>query len=137
MIKLVSRPNVDEMFPLMESGLERARTKTSLGEYWTIQDAYDSLVNFEVYGFYQEESQYSGIFTVVKSPRKRCLNIFWAGKAPGNKVPINDTECDEFFKACAIHFECQAILIKGRRGWEKMASRQGYLEDSRTYVKEL
>lgn len=137
MIKLVSRSNVDEMFSLMVAGLERARTKTSLGKYWTVQDAYDNLVNLTAYGFYQEESQYSGIFTVSESPQRRSLNIFWAGKAPGNKTPINDEECDAFFKACAECFDCKTIIIKGRKGWEKMAGRQGYLEDSRTYIKEL
>jgi hypothetical protein len=137
MIKLVSRPNLDEVFPLMVDGLERARTKTSLGKYWTIQNAYDNLVNLELYGFYQEESQYAGVFYIGVSPLRRTLNIFWAGKAPGNKTPINDEECDEFFKACAEHFNCQSISVTGRKGWEKMAGRNGYLEDSRTYIKDI
>lgn len=137
MIKLVSRPNLDETFPLMVAGLERALTKTSLGKYWTIQSAYDNLVNLTVYGFYQEESQYSGIFYIGTSPMRRSLNIFWAGKAPGNKTPINDEECDAFFQACAKYFDCQAIEVTGRKGWEKMAARQGYLEDSRTYIKDI
>lgn len=137
MIRLVSRSNVVEMFPLMEEGLERARTKTSLGSSWTLENAFDSLVNFAAYGFYQEESGYSGIFTVTSSPQRKFLNIFWAGKDRDNKTPIDEQECDEFFEACAHYFGCNAILVRGRKGWSKLAAKQGYIEDSRTYMKEL
>jgi hypothetical protein len=137
MIRLVSRPNLDEVFPLMVDGLERVRSKTSLGKYWTIQNAYDSLVNLEIYGFHQEESQFSGIFSVNISPQRRTLNVFWAGKAPGNKTPIDETECSLFFKACADYFNCQTITVLGRKGWDKAAARNGYTEDSRTYILDL
>lgn len=137
MIKLVSRQNLDEMFPLMVPGLERALTKTSLGKYWNIQTLYDSMVNFVVYGYYQEETQTSGIFYIGKAPLRKTLHVFWGGKDPKNKTPLNLQEFDEFLQACAQYFECQSILLEGRSGWGRMISKLGYPEDSRSYVKDL
>lgn len=137
MIKLVSRQNLDEMFHLMVPGLERALTKTSLGQYWDIKSLYDNMVNFVVYGFYQEESQYSGVFYIGKSPLQNTLHIFWAGKDPESKTPIDFAECDAFFQACAEYFGCKSILVEGRKGWEKVGIQHNYLEDTRSYVKIL
>lgn len=136
MIHLVTRQNID-MFERMVEGLERPLTKTSLGRYWTIQDAYDHLVNISAFGFYQEESGYSGIMCINTYPQRKTLNIFWAGKERANKTPIDDAECDAFFDAIAKHFGCSAIMIQGRKGWEKMALARGYHEDSRVYLKEV
>lgn len=136
MIKLISRPNIEE-FDKLVPGLERVLTKTSLGKYWSIGAAYDNIVNFTAYGFYQEESGFSGVFTINKSPLRKTLNVFWSGKDPASAVPINHAECDEFFQACAQHFECQSILVQGRKGWEKIGKKLGYSEDSRVYLKEV
>lgn len=136
-IQLVSRPNVQELFPLMEAGLKRPLTKTTLGLYWDLQSLFDHIVNLQAYGFYQHESQYSGAFTITVTPLRRCLNIFWAGKDLTNKVPIDEVECDAFFKACAKYFECDVIVVRGRKGWQKAGERLGYLEDSRSYIKEV
>ena len=137
MIQLVSRQNMEQVFPFMVRGLERALTKTSLGEYWSIGTCWDSMVNFAVYGFYQSESQYSGIFYIGTSPLRKTIHVFWAGKDPDNKTPINSEEMDEFLQACAKHFECQSIVIEGRAGWGKWVDKFGYLEDTRSYVKTL
>lgn len=136
MIKLISRENITD-FELMVPALERPLTKTSLGKYWSLQNLFDCIVNFEAFGFIQQQTGYAGAFTIAKSPLRRTLNVFWAGKDLTNKTPIDDDECDRFFMACAEHFQCQAIAIKGRKGWEKMAKRRGYLEDSRVYIKEV
>jgi hypothetical protein len=136
MIKLISRPNIDQ-FSKLVPGLERVLTKTSLGKYWSIEALYDNIVNFSAYGFYQEESGFSGAFTVSKAPLQNTLNVFWAGKDPSSTTPINHTECDEFYQACAQYFECKTILVQGRRGWEKIGKKFGYSEDSRVYLKEV
>ena len=136
MIKLISRPNIDE-FEKLVPGLERVLTKTSLGKYWTIEAAYNNILNFAAYGFYQEDSGFAGVFTINESPLQRTLNIFWSGKNPASTTPIDHAECDAFFKACAQYFECQTIMVKGRKGWEKVGKKLGYSEDSRVYLKEV
>lgn len=137
MIRLVSRSNIQELFPRMSAGLSRALSKTSLGKYWSLDDAFNSMINFEVYGFYQDECEYSGIFYVASSPLRKTLHVFWGGKDPSNKTPINLDELDGFLKACAEYFQCQSILVEGRSGWGKLISKLGYLEDTRSYVKDL
>ena len=136
MIKLISRPNIDE-FEKLVPGLERVLTKTSLGKYWSIEALYDNIVNFQAYGFYQEESGFAGAYTISVSPLRKTLNCFWAGKDPSNKTPIDHAECDAFHHAVAEHFECEAILVQGRKGWEKIGKKFGYSEDSRVYLKEV
>jgi len=135
-MQIISRENI-HLFEQLVPALERPLTKTSLGKYWNIQTLYDNIVNYSAYGFYQEQTGYAGAFVIANSPLRRTLNIFWAGKDLTNKTPIDDDECDRFFMACAKHFECNSIAIKGRKGWEKMAARRGYLEDSRVYIKEV
>lgn len=137
MIRLVTRQNIGEFFPLMIPGLERALTKTSLGEYWTLQAAWDSMVNFEVYGFHQDESQYSGIFRIASAPLRQTLYVFWGGKSEENHTPIDLVELDTFLKACAEYFQCQSILVEGRAGWSKKIQPLDYTEDTRSYVKNL
>jgi len=136
MIRLISRQNIED-FDLMVKGLERPLTKTSLGEYWTLSALYDAMVNQSIFGFYQEESQYSGAFSIVKTPLRKCMNIFWAGKDPDNDTPIDIDECDAFFNACAQHFECDVIMVKGRKGWGHWGGHLGYKEDSRVFTKEV
>ena len=136
MIHLVSRSNIDD-FDKLIPGLERVLTKTSLGKYWTIQALYDNIVNFTAFGFYQEESGFAGAYTIDKTPLRKTLNCFWAGKDPTNKTPIDHAECDSFHLAVAQHFECEAILVQGRKGWEKIGKKFGYREDSRVYLKEV
>jgi len=136
MIKLISRPNIDE-FEKLVPGLERALTKTSLGKYWSIGALYDNIVNYAAYGYYQEESGFAAAFTVSQSPLRKTLNVFWAGKDPENTVPVNHAECDEFHQACAHYFNCQTILVQGRTGWKPIGEDLGYSEDSRVYLKEV
>jgi len=136
MTKLVSRENIHE-FDKMVPHLERALIKTSLGKYWTIQTLYDNMVNQQVFGFIQEHTGYHGAFYIGHSPLRKTLQVFWGGKDLHNKTPIDDVELDNFFVACAEVFGCKSIAIEGRKGWEKMATRRGYLEDSRVYIKEV
>ena len=136
MIKLISRPNIDE-FEKLVPGLERVLTKTSLGQYWSIEALYNNIVNFAAYGFYQEESGFAGAFIISETPLRNTLNVFWSGKHPDSKIPINHAECDEFFLACAEYFNCKTILVQGRKGWEKVGKKLGYSEDSRVYLKEV
>ncbi len=121
----------------MVPGLERVLTKTSLGKYWTIDALYDNIVNYAAFGFYQEESGFAGVYTINKTPLRNTLNCFWAGKDPSNKTPIDHEECDAFHQACAKYFECEAIIVMGRKGWEKAGKKLGYFEDSRVYLKEV
>lgn len=137
MIQLVSRQNMEELFPKMVKGLERALTKTSLGKYWSIQSCFDSMINFVVYGFHQHESQYSGIFYIADAPHRRTLHVFWGGKDPSNDTPIDLEELDNFLQAAAKYFQCQSILVEGRAGWGKWIDKLGYHEDTRSYVKSL
>lgn len=136
MIHLVSRSNIED-FDLMVKGLERPLTKTSLGEYWTLSALFDAMVNQSVFGFYQEESQYSGAFNITRFPLKSCLNVFWAGKDPDNKTPIDIAECTAFFEACARLFKCDTIIVQGRKGWGDWGKSHGYVEDSRVFTREV
>ena len=121
----------------MKEGLSRPLTKTTLGLYWDLESLYESILNERSYGFYQEESGYSGVFNIARSPLRSSLNVFCAGKDFSKKTPINDSERDAFFAECAKLFQCDTIVIKGRAGWKKRAESRGYREDSRVYVKEV
>lgn len=136
MMNLISRPNIDQ-FEKLVPGLERVLTKTSLGKYWSMEALYNNIVNFAAYGFYQEESGLCGAFTISRAPLRNTLNVFWAGKDPSNKTPVDYVECDAFYRACAEHFECQTIRVQGRPGWSKLGNEFGYTEDSRIYLKEV
>lgn len=136
MITFITRQTLDH-FPKAVSGLSRTLKKTSLGDSWSIESLYDNIVNFEAYAFIQEESGYSGAFTIANSPHKKAIYFFWAGKDPENSVPIDHKEVDEFLVAAARYFNCSQVIAEGRKGWERIIAPFGYKEDSRVYIKEV
>lgn len=136
MITFITRQTFDH-FEKTIPGLQRALTKTSLGESWSIKSLADHIVNFQAYGFYQEESGYAGVFTISETPLKRSLYWFWSGKNPDNDVPIDYTEVSSFLDAAAQHFNCSQIIGEGRKGWERVGAPLGFREDSRVYIKEV
>lgn len=138
MIQLITRETLETQFtPKVVAGLSRALTKTTLGEYWDIPSLVDHLVNLQVFCFHQLESGYSCVFQVNSAPLKKVLHIFWAGKDPENDVPCDWKELDQYHIAIAQLLGCSQIILDGRKGWEKIGAPMGYVEDSRTYIKEV
>lgn len=136
MIHLISKENIQE-FDKLVSGLSRALTKTSLGDSWDIPSLHEQLLLKRAYAFHQAESQYSGVFTISESPLMRSLYWFWSGKEPSNKTPIDFSEVDTFLTAAARCFQCGQIIGEGRKGWAKVSSPFGYVEDSVICIKEV
>ncbi|CCL97945.1 hypothetical protein tf_55 [Pseudomonas phage tf] len=137
MITLISNQNILELFPKMVSGLERAFQNTSIGSYWNMKLLVDHLVNREVYGFFEPESGYSGIFQFTYSPLAKTLNFFWSGKDPSNTTPVNWDLIDTFLTAIAQAEGCKFITCEGRPGWKKILESRGYTTDSVLFTKEV
>jgi hypothetical protein len=136
MITFITRQTYDH-FERAIPGLQRAITKTSLGESWSIESLANHIVNFEAYAFIQEGSGYAGAFTISQTPLKRSIYFFWSGKDKDNKVPVDYEEVDTFLVAAARHFNCSAIIAEGRKGWERVVAPLGFREDSRVFIKEV
>lgn len=136
MITFITRQTLDH-FGKAIPGLERAVTKTSLGESWSLQTLYDHIVNFQAYAFIQEESGYAGAFTISQTPMKRSIYFFWSGRDISNKNPIDYDEVWAFLEAAARHFNCSQVIAEGRKGWERVLAPLGFREDSRVYIKEV
>lgn len=136
MIIPISRHNI-EMLHDYDAALSRALEKTDLGKSWDIQALWDNVVNYKAYAFCQPESGYIAAFSVVASPLRRSMYVFWAGKDPENETPIDYQEVSDGMDDIARHFECSAIIVEGRKGWEKVGRTLGFTEDSRIYEKEV
>ena len=136
MIHLITKENIQELDKMVD-GLSRALTKTTLGNSWDIPALRKSLLEHKAFAFYQEESQYSGVFTISESPLVRSLYWWWSGKEPTNSKPIDFAEVDAFLMAAARHFQCGQIIGEGRKGWAKMGAPYGYKEDSVICIKEV
>lgn len=136
MIIPISRHNLDLIYEY-EPALNRALDRTSLAKSWNMDALIDNLVNYKVFAFVQKESGYIAVFTVAQSPLQRSMYLFWGGKQPDNDTPIDYQELTSAMEDIAKHFQCTHILVEGRKGWEKVSKPFGYVEDSRTYVKEV
>ncbi|AWY03098.1 hypothetical protein SCYZ1_43 [Pseudomonas phage SCYZ1] len=137
MINLISRTNIQENYSLLAKGLVRALDKTTLGDYWSLDDLYQHIINFECYAFHQVESAYSGAFMITTSPKRITLNFFWSGKDPDNTVPVDYEEVNRMLEESARHFGCHVILCEGRSGWKKVLEPLGFEVDSINYTREV
>lgn len=136
MIIPISRHNIEllqDYTPALQGALER----TSLDKSWNIQAVWDNVVNYTAYAFCQPESGYIAVFSIVVSPLRRSMYVFWGGKDPENETPIDYQEVSDGMDDIARHFECSAIVVEGRKGWEKVGRTLGFTEDSRIYEKEV
>lgn len=136
MILLITKENL-KVLEVCFTGLERALTKTTLGKSWDFPSLIHSISTGHAYAFHQVESGYSGVFTFLETPLTKSLHWWWSGKDPENKIDIDYTEVDNFLVAAAKFFDCTQIIGEGRKGWEKIGGPLGYVEDSRTYTKEV
>lgn len=137
MIVPISRENIEQLYPVIAIGLERALVKTSLGKFWSLHKMYDHVINYEAYAFHQPESGYSGVFSLGSAPLGNVLHFFWSGKDPENTTPVDYAEIDAMLTQAALHFNCRFIQCEGRRGWKPILAPFGYAEDSTNYVKEV
>ena len=136
MITFITRETFDHLQRAIP-GLQRAVSKTSLGESWDIPSLADHIANYAAYAFLQEESGYAGAFTISQTPLMRSIYFFWSGKDVSNKTPIDYQEVFDFLQAAARHFNCSQIIAEGRKGWEKVVEPLGFREDSRVYIIEV
>lgn len=136
MIIPVSRNNLELIYEY-EDALVRALDRTSLSKSWDIDALANHIVNYASYAFVQPESGYIAVFNIVQSPLQRVMYMFWCGKKPDNDTPIDYQEVTNGMEEIARHFECTQILVEGRPGWEKVSKPYGFVEDSRTYSKEV
>lgn len=136
MIIPVSRHNL-EVIPEYEDALMRALDRTSLSQSWNLDTLVNHIVNYAAYAFIQPESGYIAVFMITQSPLQKSLYMFWCGKKPDNDTPVDYQEVTSAMEEIARHFGCQNILVEGRKGWEKVSKPYGFVEDSRTYVKEV
>ncbi|UMO76447.1 hypothetical protein DNAM_190 [Pseudomonas phage BroderSalsa] len=136
MIYLIDKSNL-RLLDRCVTGLERALTKTPLGLSWDIPSLYESVSSSHARVFYQEESGYSGVFTIHEAPLMRSLYWWWSGKDPENRVPIDFAEVDSLLVQVAQIFNCSQILGEGRKGWDRVGGPLGYTEDSRLYTKKV
>lgn len=118
-------------------GLQRELDRSDLKECWDIQSVYDHLVNYQVFGLYQEESGLAGIFCIQEAPKLRILNLFWLGKDPSNKTPCDYQELDRFLTHMAKELGCKRIICDGRKGWTKIVGNLGYEDSARVYMKKI
>ena len=66
MITFITRETFDHLQRAIP-GLQRAVSKTSLGESWDIPSLADHIANYAAYAFLQEESGYAGAFTISQT----------------------------------------------------------------------
>ncbi|AJD82752.1 hypothetical protein [Pseudomonas phage ZCPS1] len=136
MIHLITRENIDSL-PTVAPALARAFNRTDLGKFWDFEHLVHSLVNYEAFVFYQEESGYAGVLQVSQAPLGNILHFFWSGKMPGNETPIDYSEVDEYLGQLAQKMGCRFIQCEGRRGWKPTLEKLGYTEDSVTFYREV
>lgn len=137
MIKLINRSNLHEDFPKSVPALERALSKTSLGDYWNLEQLVQHIINYEVGLFWHVESGYFGVFQFTFAPLAKSLNFFWSGKDPANEVPVDYSEVDQFLDIVAREQQCHFISCEGRRGWKPILEARGNSEDSVLYTKKV
>lgn len=137
MIHSISRNNLETFYLVLLKGLERALTKTTLGDFWSIEDLWTHIIQQKAFAFYQEESGYAGVFSFIESPKQRGLYFFWSGKDVENDVPVDYQEVDLYLTEAAKHFDCKFIQCEGRKGWSHILLPLGYIVDSVNYTKEV
>jgi hypothetical protein len=137
MICLVDRSNLEKFWPLMYPGLSRAEYPNDVGSVYSLDDIFGLIVNQELLGYYQVESGYSGVVSVVEYPRRKVLSTFLGGKDPENDTPINLPELDNFLVTLAKTYEANAVLVEGRKGWEKWTKPLGYSAETTNLWKEV
>lgn len=135
MIHLITRESIG-ILPLASAGLSRGLSIGNLGKLWSIPKLADHLINYSVYGFYQEESKYSGVFSIVETPLEKVLYFFWSGREETG-VPVDYQEVDKFLVEVAMCFGCRYIQLEGRKGWKPIVESLGYSLDSYSFIKEL
>lgn len=133
----VDADNVDELWGLMSPGLERALYKTALELTWSLDDGYDAVKSGSLFGFYQPESGYSGLYSISHTPKAKLLYWFWSGKHPDNNTPLDDAEVVEYLNTAAKVFECKYIQAEGRPGFKVWANAQGFIPDSHNWLREV
>lgn len=129
--------NVDKIWHLMEKPLGRALEKTALGLTWDTPSALKSIHEGSLFGFYQPESGYCGLYSINHTPLTKVLYFFWSGKDEHNPVPMNLVEVDEYLSIVAKNFGCSLINCEGRKGWKSLLLPLGYRDDSLFYLKEV
>ncbi len=137
MIKLITSSNIQKYLPKITPGLLRAETRTNLGGFWDIESLVHSILQQEVFAFYQEGSGYSGVFFFGETPLCKTLNFFWSGKDLKCPEEIDYQEVDSFLITVAKNTGCKYISCEGRKGWKKVLTPLGYSEDSIIFTKEV
>lgn len=127
----------DRIWRSMKKGLERALIKTTLDEYWDLHSLKLALDNEEVYGFYQVESGYAGVYSVYQTPKAKVLYFFWSGKDPSYSQPVDYFQVNDYLKCLAERLGCTHLSCEGRKGWLAILKPLGYKEDCTTFTLEI
>lgn len=137
MIVHIHEGNVDTMWGYMEEGLARALVKTRLGELWDLDSAKERVKQGRLFGFYQPESGYSGLYSINTLPRATVLYFFWSGQSTSATKPIHYEELDNYLEVIAESHGCKYINCEGRLGWKSILGPLGYRFDSQFYSREV
>ena len=137
MILHLSKETLDRLWDRVTPGLSRALDKTTLGEFWDLKGLRSAINYGMLYGFHQVDSGYSGVYSIVETPKAKQLTFFWSGKNPENPHPIDYNAIDEHLKHMARIFDCTHISCEGRVGWKKTLEPLGYSPDGSLYLKRV
>lgn len=133
----IDQSNVDEYWPEMCKGLERALSKTHLGLTWDLESALSYIKRGRLFGFYDETSGYSGLYSINETPLARILYWFWSGKDPMFPNLPDANAVGEYLDNASRIFECKYITAEGRPGFKHLAKSLGFQPDSNTWLKEV
>lgn len=133
----INKDKVDALWSRIECGLSRAIDKTTLGEFWDMESLRDYLLSDKLFGFYQTQSGYAGIYSISDTPKARQLTFFWSGKDQNNDNKVDYNEVAEHLNEVATIFGCTHISCEGRVGWKKILEPLGYSTDGSLYLKRL
>lgn len=137
MIVHLCKETLDTLWPLVVPGLKRPLENTSLGEFWDLASLHNQLQEGKVFGFYQEFSGYSGIYSITTTPKATQLTFFWSGKDEDAVGPIDYGEVNNYLHRAAQVFQCTHISCEGRVGWKRVLEPLGYETDGSLYLKRI
>jgi hypothetical protein len=126
MMLLVDESNVESMWPYLLPGLSRAEYSEEPGSVYSVEDLLERLLSGELSGYYQVESGYAGVFSVIQYPRRKVLCTFLGGKDESKSSPLDLEELDSFLTEVGKLYGCDTILVEGRKGWERWTKHLGY-----------